>query len=263
MKLNYEQANRAAWNQLVEPHALSDFYNVPHFLAGNSTLNHPELALLGDVRDKNVLHLQCHFGLDTLSLARMGARVTGLDFSAEGIRKARELAIEAQLDASFIEQSIERFRPDAGAFDVVFTSYGTITWLPDLKAWAKVIRTSLKKGGHFIFVDFHPAFWMFDSKQDKVQYSYFNRTVITEEQQGSYAVPNGDFTFKSHTWNHSLADITTALLSEGLSIQCIEELDYAPYPIFSNAEETSPGKFQIGHLKGMLPLVLGIKCIKL
>jgi len=150
--MTYLDKNRALWNARVAAHVNSDFYDMAGFRAGKSSLKPPELRLLGDLSGKSVLHLQCHFGQDTLSLARMGAEVTGLDFSDEAIRTARALAEELQLPASFVCGDLY----DAPAllqrqYDVVFTSYGVIGWLPDLNRWAEVVASCLKPGGRFVF----------------------------------------------------------------------------------------------------------------
>src|SRR5690606_3899602 len=163
--MTYLDKNRALWNARVAAHVNSDFYDMAGFRAGKSSLKPPELRLLGDLSGKSVLHLQCHFGQDTLSLARMGAEVTGLDFSDEAIRTARALAEELQLPASFVCGDLY----DAPAllqrqYDVVFTSYGVIGWLPDLNRWAEVVASCLKPGGRFVFAEFHPVVWMLDDE---------------------------------------------------------------------------------------------------
>ena len=262
MKSDFLNENKGAWNSVVDAHFESQFYDVAGFLDGKSTLNEIELELLGDVSNKKLLHLQCHFGLDTLSLARLGAKVCGVDFSEKAINQAKELAQGIGVEANFVNQNIQEFRPQEGAFDVVFTSYGTIAWLPELSQWAACIAKALKPGSSFVFVDFHPTYWMFDADVKLLQYSYFNRGVIFESQQGSYAAPNGDFEFATHTWNHSIDDIVTALLKQGLVLNQFRELDYSPYPIFSNSVEREPGKYQIAHQQDMIPLILAMKWIK-
>lgn len=201
-------ANRALWNARAELHYASTFYDVEGFVRGAGTLKSIELDLLGDVRDQDLLHLQCHFGQDTLSLARLGARVTGLDLSGTSIAKARELAERCGLTASFIESNVLHRRPELEAkFDVVFTSYGTIGWLPDLRAWARNIAAYLKPTGRFIFADFHPALWMFSNDFSRVQYSYFNHDVIAENESGTYADREAPIQLPSFGWNHSIADV--------------------------------------------------------
>lgn len=160
---NYIEKNRQSWNQRTELHVTSAFYDVPGFINGASSLKDIELQLLGDVTGKTILHLQCHFGQDTLSLARLGATVTGIDLSDKAIEAARELAQKVQQDATFIccdLYDLPNYLDEQ--FDIVFTTYGTIGWLPDLDKWAKIVSRYLKPGGQFVFVEFHPVAWMFD-----------------------------------------------------------------------------------------------------
>jgi 2-polyprenyl-3-methyl-5-hydroxy-6-metoxy-1,4-benzoquinol methylase len=171
---NYQHifaANKASWNKRAAIHKDSAFYDLDAFKKGKSSLNKVELAALGNVTNKRLLHLQCHFGMDTMSWAREGAIVTGVDLSDEAIRLAREINQELALNAEFICSNIydlvnEEGKPVAGlqseSFDIVFTSYGTIGWLPDLDQWAGIISLYLKPGGTFYIVDFHPALWMMD-----------------------------------------------------------------------------------------------------
>lgn len=153
------QANRRHWDELVSIHLRSEFYDVASFVGGRSTLLSIESEEVGDVTDKTLLHLQCHFGMDTLSWARVGATVTGVDFSGEAVKAARRLADEVGLAerASFIESNIYAL-PDnlSGQFDVVFTSYGVLGWLPDIEGWARVAAHFVKPGGFFYIAEVHP-----------------------------------------------------------------------------------------------------------
>jgi SAM-dependent methyltransferase len=183
----YFDMNRQAWNLKTEVHLRSDFYRHDAFLKGASSLNPIECHLLGDLDQRSVLHLQCHFGQDTLSLERLGAQVTGVDLSDSAIDTARATATDLGSSAEFIccnlydlPQHLNR------TFDLVFTSYGTIGWLPDLKRWAAVVSHFLKPGGRFIMVDFHPVVWMFDNQFGSVAYRYFNSGPIIETEQGTY-----------------------------------------------------------------------------
>ncbi|MCC7297291.1 MAG: class I SAM-dependent methyltransferase, partial [Bacteroidia bacterium] len=153
-ELNYLETNRDSWNKRTEIHYSSAFYDLEGFIAGKSSLQDIELQLLGDIQNKSVLHLQCHFGQDTLSLARMGAEVTGVDFSDAAIKKATELAEIVQQKARFICADIYNLPAHLNEhFDIVFTSYGTIGWLPDLEKWAKIVSHFLKPGGSFVFAE--------------------------------------------------------------------------------------------------------------
>lgn len=257
---NYLDVNRALWNEKTRHHVSSDFYGVAGFMAGKSSLNSIELDLLGDVSGKSVLHLQCHFGQDTLSLARMGAKCTGVDFSDEAINKAKELNDRLGLDARFICTDIYDLPNKLdGQFDIVYTSYGTIGWLPDLEKWAAVVSRYVKPGGFFLIVDFHPVMWMFSNDFSKVQYSYFNREAIVETLEGTYADRDADIKMKEIGWNHDMAEIIQNLLNAGLQLSTFKEYDYSPYNCFHNMVEDGPGTYQVSGMEGKLPMVYAIK----
>lgn len=253
------EANRALWNERTKKHVVSPFYDVEGFVAGRNSLTAIELELLGEVRGKHILHLQCHFGQDTLSLARMGAKVTGLDLSDAALDEARKLAERCGLQAEWVASNVIDHRPELdGRFDIVYTSYGTIGWLPDLKPWAANIRRYLKPGGRLVFVEFHPVVWMWDNAFSHVQYSYFNRERIVEVEDGSYADRGSGLELPSYTWNHSLGEVLSSLLAEGLRIERFEELDGSPHDCFANAVKGDDGLFRIKGMEGKLPMVYGI-----
>lgn len=176
---NYLEINKNSWNSKVDTHLKSDFYFVDEFLNGRTSLNSIELELLGDIKDKSILHLQCHFGQDSISLSRMGAKVTGIDLSDKAIEAAKDLVKKTGTDTQFICTDLYNL-PNVldRKFDVVFTSYGTIGWLPDLNKWAKIISHFLKPNGKFIMAEFHPVVWMFDDDFEVVKYNYFNEAPI-------------------------------------------------------------------------------------
>jgi SAM-dependent methyltransferase len=260
---NYLAINKQAWETKTAYHTASGFYDMPGFLAGKNTLNEIELALLGDVRGKTVLHLQCHFGQDTLSFSRMGAQATGVDFSEAAVDKGRELAVQLALDTKFICCDIYSL-PDVlnEQFDIVFTSYGTIGWLPDIDKWAAVVSKFLKPGGRFVFADFHPVVWMFDNDFSKVAYKYFKDEAIIEEETGTYADTSADIEYTTIGWNHSLGEILGALLKNGITIAAFNEYDYSPYACFNHLEEFTPGKFRVKHLGNKIPMVYSIVGVK-
>lgn len=256
-------ANRALWNARTELHYASAFYDVEGFVNGKGTLNAIESDLIGDPRGQHVLHLQCHFGQDTLSLARLGAYVTGLDISDTAIAKANELAIRCGLTATFIESNVLDRRAELeGAFDLVFSSYGTIGWLPRLDTWAGNIAAYLKPGGRFVFAEFHPAIWMFSNDFSRVQYSYFDREVIAENETGTYAVRDASLQLPSYGWNHSLADVLQSLIDAGLRIEAFREFDRSPYDCFQRTVPTADGQFMIAGMEGKLPMVFALAARK-
>jgi 2-polyprenyl-3-methyl-5-hydroxy-6-metoxy-1,4-benzoquinol methylase len=262
---NYIEINREAWNQKTPWHIKSSFYDVESFIGGQTSLKNIELDLLGNISNLSILHLQCHFGQDSLSMARMGANVTGVDFSDIAIMEARNLAEILQLPATFINCNLYDL-PDIleveNGFDIVFTSYGTIGWLPDMKNWANIVSQYLKPGGKFIFVEFHPVIWMFDNDGKKIEYCYFKGDPIVEEIIGTYADSNAPLSSKTITWNHSLSEVVSALLEKGLHLEVLKEFDYSPYNCLPEMEEVSPGKFQWKHLKGMIPITYALRASK-
>jgi len=191
----YFKTNLRRWNELVEVNAKSKFYNLDGFKSGKSSLFPIELKEIGDVEGKTLLHLQCHFGMDTLSLARMGAKVTGIDFSDKAIALARQLSEELDVPANFINANIYDI-PNLleDKFDIVFTSNGVIGWLPDLFKWAEIIDYCLKPGGTFYIVENHPFGNLIDEKYEEafqVGYDYFNEgKPYRFDEEMSYADPN-------------------------------------------------------------------------
>jgi 2-polyprenyl-3-methyl-5-hydroxy-6-metoxy-1,4-benzoquinol methylase len=259
MEENYLALNRQNWNNRVEGHLQSDFYRMDAFRSGENSLKEIELGLLGDVSGKKVLHLQCHFGQDSLSLARMGAHVTGIDFSEKAIESAKTLASELELQATFICCDIYDSRQFlTEKFDIVYTTYGTIGWLPDLSKWAEVIANSLKPNGKLIFVEFHPVVWMFDDDFQKVAYNYFQDEAIVEEISGSYADKSLEITDTTITWNHGLSEVYQALQNAGLTINHFSEYPFSPYDCLKDLVEVEPNRFQVKHLLNKIPMVYAL-----
>ncbi|MDG1333404.1 MAG: class I SAM-dependent methyltransferase [Crocinitomicaceae bacterium] len=259
----YLEKNRESWNKRTAVHLESDFYNNEDFIKGNSSLNSIELDLLGDVSGKKILHLQCHFGQDSISLSRMGAEVTGMDLSDEAINAAIELAKKTNQSTKFICCDVYDLPSHLNEkFDIVFTSYGTIGWLPDMDKWANIVQQFLKPGGEFIIAEFHPVVWMFDDDFTKVGYNYFNVEPIQETESGTYADPNANITSEYITWNHPLGEVFMSLINSGLSIAEMHEFDYSPYDCFSHTEEFEPARFRIKHLDNKIPMVYSLRCVK-
>jgi len=243
---DYFKVNRDTWNQKVTIHAKSDFYNMDAFLEGETSLNHYELKALGDVARKSLLHLQCHFGQDTLSFSRMGAICTGVDLSDEGILLAKKLAKNLDLDANFVRCNVlETSSYVKEQFDIVFTSYGTIGWLPDLKPWGKMIAERLVSGGVFYMVEFHPLVWMFDYSSGKadLRYGYNQKEAIYEEYEGTYADSNSSMISKEYGWNHGLGDVVSALTEQGLIVEFLREHDESPYDVLPDLIKNENGLY--------------------
>ena len=261
----YFEVNKETWNQKVGIHTKSDFYDIQSFLNGKSSLNAYELNEVGNVEGKKLLHLQCHFGQDTLSWSRMGAICTGIDISNEGIFEAKKLNTALGLNATFIESNLydvpEKVK---GKFDVVFTSYGVIGWLPDLKTWGEIITSKLKKGGVFYMIEFHPIVWMFDFLQTppKLTYPYLNKKVIYEEYQGTYTNNDADIVSKEYGWNHGLGEVVTSLTNAGLQIEFLHEFEKSPYNSFPDMEKTTDGMYVLKENQRMFPLLYSIRATK-
>lgn len=233
---NYLEINRENWNARTHAHVDSDFYDLKGFLEGNTSLNPPELELLGDISGKSVLHLQCHFGLDTMSMARMGANSVGVDLSDAAIEKAIEINNDTNLNSRFVSCDLYSLPEHLDEkFDLVFTSYGTTGWLPDIEKWGEIVGRYLKPGGRFVIVDFHPVIWMLDEEHiEKVTYRYFKDEAIIDEEEGSYANRETNQKIKSVSWNHSLSEIVGSLLAQGLKLIDFQEYDYSSYNCFPN-----------------------------
>ena len=260
---NYLEINKESWNNKTDIHFKSDFYDVESFRNGKSSLNEIELNLLGELKGKKILHLQCHFGQDTISLSRLGAEVTGVDFSDKAIEIAKQLAKDTEANVNYICCDIYDLPNHLdGLFDIVFTSYGTIGWLPDLDKWAKIVSKFLKPNGQFIFVEFHPLVWMFDDNFNEIKYSYFNSGVITETESGTYADKNAKIIQDYVMWNHDLSEVINSLIKNGLEINALNEFDYSPYNCFNGTVEIEPGKYRIQLLENKIPMVYSVLATK-
>ena len=257
------KTNKQTWNDRVAVHAKSDFYNLEAFKKGSSSLHSFEREALGDVSGKTLLHLQCHFGQDTLSFSRLGAKCTGIDFSDKAITLAQNLNQELSLDASFVCCNVlDTSHFVSQTFDIVFTSYGTIGWLPDLAPWAQMVAQRLKPGGMFYIVDFHPIAWMFDYTVSPpvMRYGYDQKQAIFEQYMGSYAAPEANLESKEYGWNHSLGSVVNALVNAGLNIEFLKEHQQSPYNVFPSLEINKNGMYEL--TPALYPLLFSIKAIK-
>jgi SAM-dependent methyltransferase len=263
-EIDYIEINKQSWNNRTDFHVNSTFYDMDSFYKGKSSLNDIELNLLGDIKGKSILHLQCHFGQDTISLQRMGAEVVGVDLSDKSIEMAKEIALKTNSNASFICSDIYSLPNILNQqFDIVYTSYGTIGWLPDLDKWASVIKHFLKPNGKFVFVEFHPVVWMFDDDFDRIGYNYFNTGPIVEIENGTYADRSADLKQEYVMWNHGLSEVMNSLIKNNLFINSFDEFDYSPYNCFRHTNEYVPNKFRIKHLDNKIPMVYAISATKL
>jgi len=249
---DYLKANLASWDEVTSVHVASDLYDVDGFRAGRNSLSSLEQTELSPLvgEGTSMLHLQCHFGLDTLSWVRQGATATGMDFSGEAIAQARSLAEELGLSqrATFVQSDLYHL-PDVleGEFDVVFTSWGALIWLGDLERWAQIVARFLKPGGTFYVAEFHPNAFLFadDSTPEslRIGYPYFQYGVPQRfDEPGDYADPDArtqnTVTFE---WNHGLGEIIDPLLRNGLRLDFLHEFPYTipglPFPFLELCED--------------------------
>ncbi len=265
---DYLRSNRELWNAWTPYNVRSAFYDVEGFKAGRqrrrSVLDALETELVGDVHGKSLLHLQCHFGLDSLAWARRGATVTGVDFAQEAIKAARQLAAETGARATFVESDVYDLPANLdGRFDVVFTSHGVLGWLPDLDRWARVVAHFLAPGGRFHLIEAHPFAFLFDDRRTepglRLLYPYFHGPEpLREERQGSYAAPDAPIHSVEHTWLHTLADVIGALLRAGLRIEAFAEYPYMAWAMFPWMELREDGAWQLPGGAGSLPLMFSL-----
>lgn len=263
---HYLAANRTHWDELVPIHARSASYNVAGFKGGRISLDRLEREELGDVRGKSLLHLQCHFGLDTLSWARLGAQVTGVDFSAAGIEQARALSAELDIPAQFICSDIYEL-PNvlSGQFDVVYTSYGVLTWLPDLPRWGQIVAHFLRPGGVFYIAEIHPFANVFYEGDDAVDlrahYSYFySPEPLRFEDEGSYADAQAQVANKvTYEWTYTLADTVSALTAAGLRIEFLHEFPWCCFQKFPFLEQDEEGRWWQPGRATTVPMTFSLK----
>jgi SAM-dependent methyltransferase len=263
----YMNINLKRWDELVNINAKSKLYDLEGFKSGKTSLLPIELKELGDVKGKSLLHLQCHFGMDTLSWARLGAIVTGVDFSEKAIMLARELSVELDIPGRFIHSNIYDI-PEIidEKFDIVYTSYGVLCWLPDMVKWAQIINLCLKPNGIFYVIDSHPFGFLIDEKQEpfKVGYNYFTRgEPIYWEEGESYADPNAELENQaSYEWFHTMGDIVNALINANLQIEFLHEFSECYHKIHPNMILREDGYFVFKNPEFSTPMMFSIRAHK-
>ncbi len=262
--LEYLQHNRRAWDARLSVHLRSEFYGVEAWKqSGGISLTDIELREVGPVQGKSLLHLQCHFGQDTLSWARLGAQVTGCDFSEPAIVEARRLAEELSLNATFVCCSLYDLPKHLkGHFDIVFTSYGVLGWLPELEGWAEVIAHFLRPGGVFYIVEFHPVLWMFDEELQRIKYAYHNAGAIESELSSTYADRSVPLSGREYGWNHSLSEVINPLVRRGLQLEFLNEYPYSPFDCFANTVRGADGYYRIRGFEDLIPMLFSLRARK-
>jgi SAM-dependent methyltransferase len=266
LKLNLD-----CWNEMVYVHANSRGYRLDEFRKGGIHLYPIEREEVGDVQGKSLLHLQCHFGLDTLSWARLGATVTGLDFSDQAIKLARSLSTELKIPATFVCSNIyDSLTALEGEFEVVFTSYGALCWLPDLTRWAQTVAHFVKPGGVFYIAEFHPMTQILrggggvhtepDLSVLEFESSYFSTSMREFPPGPDYSDGSVRLTHGSHEWMYRTGDVVNALINAGLRIEFVREHSVCCFQMFPFMEKGADGWWRI---KGdPIPLTLSIRAGK-
>lgn len=272
----YREANRARWDETVAIHAASEFYGVDRFLAGESTLLPLDIEEVGEVAGKSLLHPQCHFGLDTLSWARMGADVVGVDFAPSAVETAREIAQRADLKAEFVESELyaspEILAQRLGTFDIVYVNLGALCWLPDVAGWARVCAGFLRRGGMLYVRDVHPMAQALDDEsvpgELRLLYPYFETTQPQHWVGGEdYADDSASLQHHdSFEWNHSLGEIATAVIDAGLQLEFLHEQDWTVYKALPWLVAAERGIWRLpdrdGDADRRLPLMFSLRARK-
>lgn len=266
---DYLAANRSLWDAWTDLHVPSETYDLDAFRAGRDPLEPEELAEIGDVGGRSLLHLQCHFGKETLAWARHGAVVTGVDFSSRAIAVARELAAELDLPATFVCSAIDDLPAHLDSrFDVVYTSRGVLGWLPDLTRWAQVVAHFLAPDGTFYVEDIHPLLEVFDEDAEPPRlvprYPYFHqREPQRFAYQGSYAAPDAPLQSVEYAWMHDLGEIVGALLGAGLRVVSLREHEHLAWKFFPwMVPADDVGRFRLPEGTPRLPLSFSLRAVK-
>lgn len=272
----YRTANRANWGERVAGHWEPDGYDAPGFIGDPTRIGsivRMDAPYLGDVTGRTLLHLQCHFGMDTLSWARLGAVVTGIDFAPEAIAAARRMSAESGTPGRFVETELyETPRALAGeTFDIVYTGVGALNWLPDIAAWGEVVATMLAPGGTFYIREGHPMLWSLrfpiEDPHDEtlvVEYPYFQvAEPLAWDEDESYLGSGRITNTRTYEWNHGIGEIMTALLDQGLVIDLFEEHRHLHWQGLHHMVETPDGVWVLPeHQRDRVPLMYSLRATK-
>jgi len=257
---DFIDTNRSHWNAVTPGHLTSEFYDVDSFKAGRDTIDAVEEELVGDVADRTLLHLQCHFGLDTMSWTRRGAVATGVDFSEVAIQAATDLASTLSLNTRFKVGDVLDLRLEE-EFDIVFTSHGVLGWLPDLRPWGETVARHLKPHGRFVLVDSHPVLWTFDDERTdgkmSLRYDYFSREAMAFEETGSYANPDGPVT-NTLERIHPLQEVLGSLIEAGLTITGFHEYDHLAWQALPHMVQDGEGWWRLPPDSPAFPLMFAV-----
>jgi len=271
---DYAEINRANWDERAPAHAASPDYAVERFASDPAHLSEVvrfDLPLLGDVGGLRGVHLQCHIGTDTISLARLGARMTGLDFSSASLTQARRIAGLAGADVRFVQAEVYDALTvlEPASFDLVYTGIGALGWLPDIARWAAVVAGLLRPGGRLFIREGHPMLWALeDSRPDGllvVEYPYFEREEpMVFDEGGTYVETDAVFTHnRTHEWNHGLGEIMTALMTAGVDVTGFAEHDSVPWEALpGQMERIGGGEWRLADRPWRLPHTYTLQAVR-
>jgi SAM-dependent methyltransferase len=271
---DYREVNRTSWDERVPAHVESADYAISRFVSDPSFISDVvrfDVPLLGDIAGLRGVHLQCHIGTDTVSLARLGASMTGVDFSAPAVEAARSLALSAAADATFVRSdvysAVDVLGP--GGFDLVYTGIGALCWLPSVRRWAAVVAGLLRPGGRLFIREGHPMLWTLDDERTDdllaVRYPYFERDApMVFDNEGTYVATDTVFSHTTtHEWNHGLGEIVTALLSAGLAVTGLVEHDSVPWEALpGKMERLDGGEWRLTEDPSRLPHTYTLQAVK-
>ncbi len=263
----FMEVNRAKWDALTPIHAGSAFYDVAGFREGRCTVLDVERREVGNVQGKRLLHLQCHFGLDTLSWARLGAEVTGVDFSPAAVKQARELTKELSIPARFVCCNLYDLREHLhDTFDLVYTSQGVLCWLPDLAGWARLAYDFTRQGGAFYIHEFHPLCPFYRPAGDATPIdgeSYAHRSdPVRYVDQGTYADFDADIAMPAYEWGYGLGDVVSALADAGFRIEFLHEFPHCAFQAHSFLERCEDGLWRWPTNRSGLPMMFSIRAVR-
>jgi SAM-dependent methyltransferase len=262
----YEDANRRMWDKLADVHSRS--YDIEGFLAGRSSLDEIQLRELGDLRGRRLLHLQCHIGVDTLSLAREGAVVTGVDFSRKSLEHARRLSTETGIPARFIQSNIYDLEKHLDEeFDVVYTTQGVLGWLKDLRKWARIASRYLRPGGFLYVMEAHPIMGIFDDTKKgalEIIHPYFHQDQpqIWDDHAPDYSDPGYRWEDPTFNWQWSIADIINSIIEAGLTLEFFNEYDKTFDRATPDMERAKNGWWILPGRRTKLPLSFTLRARK-
>ncbi len=269
---DYRAVNRANWDERAPAHAASAGYALDRFRSDPGHLSDVvrfDLPLLGHIAGREGVHLQCHIGTDTISLSRLGARMTGLDFSPASLAEARRLAEEVGADAAFVESDVYAAVDVLGAerFDLVFTGVGALCWLPDVRRWGRVVADLLRSGGRFFMRETHPVLWSLGERADvlALDYPYFETAEpLVWDEPGTYVDTDVEFAQTlTHEWNHGLGEIVGALLDAGMELTGLVEHTSVPYEALpGRMEDIGGGEWRLKDRPERLPHTYTLEAVK-